>query len=60
MSINWQELRDLRELRVLREPREPKPEPRTKDAGCIQATATGVALDAVYKAMEKPRKETKE
>lgn len=48
MSIDW-EL-----LRVLREPQEPTVEPCSKDAGCVQATATGVALDAVYKAMEKP------
>lgn len=41
-------------LRVLREPQKPRVQPCAKDAGCVQATATGVALGAAYKAMEKP------
>ena len=49
---------DFELLRVLRKPQKPRVESCDKDAGCVQAQA--VALDAVYKAMEKPRKESNE
>ena len=41
MSIDWED------LRVLRAAQKPKPEPCSKDAGYIQATATDAAVDAV-------------
>ena len=43
MSIDWEF------LRILRKPREPKPEPCSKDAGCVQATATRAAQAAAYR-----------
>jgi len=37
MSVDWEM------LRVLRKPQKPQVEPCAKDAGCVQAQATGVS-----------------